>query len=40
MKKEFKDAKILLLTCAFEPPKPKTKHTINISCAEDYKTMY
>ena len=31
MMKEFKDAKILLLTCAFEPPKPKTKHNINIT---------
>lgn len=38
--KEFKDAKLLLLTCAFEPPKPKTKHTINITSAEDYKQMY
>ncbi len=40
MVKEFKDAKILLLTCAFEPPKPKTKHNINITSAEDYKKMY
>lgn len=40
MMKEFKDAKLLLLTCPFEPPKPKTKHTINISSAEDFKTMY
>jgi T-complex protein 1 subunit epsilon len=40
MMKEFKDAKILLLTCAFEPPKPKTKHNINITSAEDYKKMY
>lgn len=40
MMKEFKDAKLLLLTCPFEPPKPKTKHTINITSAEDYKQMY
>ena len=40
MGKEFKDAKILILTCAFEPPKPKTKHNINISNAEDYKKLY
>ena len=26
MPKEIKDAKICILTCAFEPPKPKTKH--------------
>jgi T-complex protein 1 subunit epsilon len=39
MGKEFKDAKILILTCAFEPPKPKTKHNINITSAEDYKKL-
>jgi T-complex protein 1 subunit epsilon len=26
MPKEIKDAKICILTCPFEPPKPKTKH--------------
>ena len=26
MPKILKDARICLLTCAFEPPKPKTKH--------------
>lgn len=40
MRKEIIDAKILILTCAFEPPKPKTKHNININSAEDYKKMY
>lgn len=40
MRKEILDAKILLLTCPFEPPKPKTKHNINISSAEDYKKLY
>ena len=40
MAKEVKDAKICLLTCPFEPPKPKTKHNINISSAEDYKKLY
>lgn len=40
MRKEILDAKILLLTCPFEPPKPKTKHNINISNAEDYKKLY
>lgn len=40
MGKEFKDAKILILTCPFEPPKPKTKHNINITNAEDYKKLY
>jgi T-complex protein 1 subunit epsilon len=28
MPKEVKDAKICILTCPFEPPKPKTKHGI------------
>lgn len=40
MRKEIKDAKILILTCPFEPPKPKTKHNINISSAEDYNKLY
>lgn len=40
MGKEFKDAKILILTCPFEPPKPKTKHSINITCGEDYKKLH
>lgn len=40
MPKEVKDAKIAILTCPFEPPKPKTKHNINITNAEDYKKLY
>ena len=30
MRKEIEDAKIAILTCPFEPPKPKTKHKIDI----------
>ncbi len=30
MPKILKDARICLLTCAFEPPKPKTKHEVEI----------
>ena len=30
MEKEIKDAKVLILTCPFEPPKPKTKHGLEI----------
>lgn len=30
MSKVVKDAKICLLTCPFEPPKPKTKHEVEI----------
>lgn len=39
MRKEIKNANILILTCAFEPPKPKTKHSINISSANYYKAL-
>jgi T-complex protein 1 subunit epsilon len=39
MPKEIKDAKICILTAAFEPPKPKTKHDAYISSAEDYKKL-
>ena len=40
MPKVIKDAKICILTCPFEPPKPKTKHNINISSAEDFKKLH
>eukprot|EP00339_Tiarina_fusa_P001385 CAMPEP_0117038072 /NCGR_PEP_ID=MMETSP0472-20121206/26820_1 /TAXON_ID=693140 ORGANISM="Tiarina fusus, Strain LIS" /NCGR_SAMPLE_ID=MMETSP0472 /ASSEMBLY_ACC=CAM_ASM_000603 /LENGTH=534 /DNA_ID=CAMNT_0004748211 /DNA_START=1 /DNA_END=1605 /DNA_ORIENTATION=- len=39
MAKEIKDAKILILTCAFEPPKAKTKYTLEIKTAEQYKQL-
>lgn len=39
MPKEVKDAKICLLTCPFEPPKPKNKYTLSISSAEDYEKL-
>ena len=34
-----KDAKIAILTCPFEPPKPKTKHKLDITSVEDYKKL-
>jgi T-complex protein 1 subunit epsilon len=40
MPKEVKDAKICILTCPFEPPKPKTKHKIDITSAEAYNKLY
>lgn len=40
MRKEIEDAKICILTCPFEPPKPKTKHNINITNVDDYKKLY
>ena len=39
MSKEIKDAKIAILTCPFEPPKPKTKHKIEIDTAEKYEEL-
>jgi len=40
MPKEVKDVKLALLTCAFEPPKPKTKHNIDVKDAETYMNLY
>lgn len=40
MAKSIKDAKVAILTCAFEPPKPKTKHKIEITSAEDYHQLH
>jgi T-complex protein 1 subunit epsilon len=40
MPKEITDAKITILTCPFEPPKPKNKNTIEISDAQQYEAMY
>lgn len=39
MRKETRDAKIAILTCPFEPPKPKTKHKLDIKTVEDYKKL-
>jgi len=36
MAKEIKNAKMAILTCPFEPPKPKTKHKLDIKSAEAY----
>jgi len=40
MPKSIKDAKIAILTCPFEPPKPKTKHNIDIKTAEAYDALH
>ncbi|XP_072375455.1 T-complex protein 1 subunit epsilon [Diabrotica undecimpunctata] len=39
MPKELKDVKLAILTCPFEPPKPKTKHKLDVSSVEDYKEL-
>lgn len=35
----MEDAKIAILTCPFEPPKPKTKHKLDVTSVEDYKAL-
>ena len=40
MPQVVEDAKLCVLTCPFEPPKPKTKHTVDISTAEQYRKLY
>ena len=40
MPKTIKDAHIAILTCPFEPPKPKTKHKLDITSAADYHKLY
>jgi len=39
MPKEVKNAKMAILTCPFEPPKPKTKYKLDIRSAEDYRKL-
>jgi chaperonin GroEL (HSP60 family) len=40
MPKFVKDAKMCILTCPFEPPKPKTKHKLDITSKEAYEALY
>jgi len=40
MPKEIIDAKICILTCPFEPPKPKTKHKLDITSKEAYDKLF
>lgn len=39
MPKELKDVKLAILTCPFEPPKPKTKHKMDVTSVEDYRAL-
>jgi T-complex protein 1 subunit epsilon len=39
MPRSVKDAKIAILTCPFEPPRPKTKHKLDIESVEEYKKL-
>jgi len=40
MPKELKDVKIAILTCPFEPPKPKTKLKLEVTNVEQYKALH
>jgi len=40
MPKNLKDVKLAILTCPFEPPKPKTKHKLDVTSVEDYKELH
>lgn len=39
MPEEVRDAKLAILTCPFEPPKPKTKHKLDITSVEEFKLL-
>merc|ERR1711879_403116 len=39
MPKELRNVKMAILTCPFEPPKPKTKHKVDVKSVEDYKKL-
>ncbi|CAB39028.1 T-complex protein 1, epsilon subunit [Plasmodium falciparum Santa Lucia] len=39
MIKEVRNAKIAILTCPFEPPKPKIKHKLNITNVDAYRDL-
>jgi T-complex protein 1 subunit epsilon len=39
MPKELNDVKIAILTCPFEPPKPKTKHKVDIDSVEKFEAL-
>ena len=39
MPKEIRDVKMCILTCPFEPPKPKTKHKLELESVAAYEEM-
>ena len=39
MPDEVRDARLAILTCPFEPPKPKTKHKLDITTVEEFKKL-
>jgi len=39
MPKKLEKVKMAILTCPFEPPKPKTKHKLDVTSVEDYRNL-
>ncbi|KAG9096099.1 T-complex protein 1 subunit epsilon [Ceratobasidium sp. 370] len=39
MPRSVSNAKLAILTCPFEPPRPKTKHKLDITSVEEYKKL-
>jgi chaperonin GroEL (HSP60 family) len=39
MPHSVKDARLAILTCPFEPPRPKTKHKLDITSVEEFKRL-
>lgn len=39
MPKRLDNVKLAILTCPFEPPKPKTKHKLDVTSVEDYRAL-
>uniref|UniRef100_A0A131XXE5 T-complex protein 1 subunit epsilon n=1 Tax=Ixodes ricinus TaxID=34613 RepID=A0A131XXE5_IXORI len=39
MPKEVRNAKLAILTCPFEPPKPKTKHKLDVTSAAEFQAL-
>ncbi|KAG6796955.1 T-complex protein 1 subunit epsilon [Apis florea] len=39
MPKRLENVKLAILTCPFEPPKPKTKHKLDVTSVDDYRAL-
>ncbi|KAJ8704555.1 hypothetical protein PYW07_011743 [Mythimna separata] len=39
MPKTLRNVKLAILTCPFEPPKPKTKHKLHVGSADEYRDL-
>jgi T-complex protein 1 subunit epsilon len=39
MPRSVKDARLAILTCPFEPPRPKTKHKLDITSVEEFNKL-